>query len=98
VTDTQSMNEKLRDAALEYHRLPTPGKLSIAPTKGLTNQLDLSLAYSPGVAYASLAIADNPAEAATLTSRSNLVGVIAMALGRCAACAGSSGKRTGTAP
>ena len=70
------MEEKLRQAALEYHRLPTPGKISVTPTKGLTNQLDLSLAYSPGVAYACLAIKDDPAEAATLTSRSNLVGVI----------------------
>ncbi len=70
------MEEKLREAALEYHRLPTPGKIAILPTKGLTNQLDLSLAYSPGVAYACLAIRDDPAEAATLTSRSNLVGVI----------------------
>ena len=66
----------LRDAALEYHRLPTPGKISVSPTKGLTNQHDLSLAYSPGVAYACLAIHDDPREAATLTSRSNLVAVI----------------------
>ncbi len=66
----------LRDAALEYHRLPTPGKISVSPTKGLTNQHDLSLAYSPGVAYACLAIRDDPREAATLTSRSNLVAVI----------------------
>jgi malate dehydrogenase (oxaloacetate-decarboxylating)(NADP+) len=71
------MDEKLlRDAALDYHRAPTPGKISIAPTKGLTNQHDLSLAYSPGVAYACLAIRDNPQEAATLTSRANLVAVI----------------------
>ena len=70
------MEEKLRAAALEYHRLPRPGKISIQPTKGLTNQLDLSLAYSPGVAYACLAIKDDPAEAATLTARSNLVGVV----------------------
>ena len=70
------MEEKLRQAALEYHRLPTPGKISVQPTKGLTNQLDLSLAYSPGVAYACTAIQLDPAEAATLTSRSNLVGVI----------------------
>ena len=71
------MEEKqLRQAALEYHRLPTPGKISVMPTKGLTNQIDLSLAYSPGVAYACTAIKDDPAEAATLTSRSNLVGVI----------------------
>ena len=74
--DQESVNDKLRDAALEYHRLPKPGKISIAPTKGLTNQLDLSLAYSPGVAYASLAIAEDPNEAATLTARANLVGVV----------------------
>ncbi len=70
------MEEKLREQALEYHRLPTPGKIAVQPTKGLTNQLDLSLAYSPGVAYACLAIKDDPKEAATLTSRSNLVGVV----------------------
>jgi len=70
------MDEKLAAAALDYHRLPKPGKISLQPTKGLTNQLDLSLAYSPGVAYVCLAIKDEPAEAATLTSRSNLVGVI----------------------
>jgi malate dehydrogenase (oxaloacetate-decarboxylating)(NADP+) len=68
--------EQLRIAALEYHRLPTPGKISVTPTKGLTNQVDLSLAYSPGVAYACTAIADDPREAASLTSRSNLVAVI----------------------
>src|SRR4030095_2743518 len=66
----------LRDAALEYHRVPVPGKISIAPTKGLTNQHDLSLAYSPGVAYACLAIRDDPRQAALLTSRANLVAVI----------------------
>jgi malate dehydrogenase (oxaloacetate-decarboxylating)(NADP+) len=71
------MDEKLlREAALDYHRSPTPGKISIAPTKGLTNQHDLSLAYSPGVAYACLATRDDPQEAATLTSRANLVAVI----------------------
>ena len=71
------MDEKLlREAALDYHRLPKPGKISVMPTKGLTNQLDLSLAYSPGVAYACTAIQENPAEAAVLTSRANLVGVI----------------------
>src|SRR6516164_7270146 len=71
------MDEKsLCSAALEYHRFPTPGKISIAPTKGLTNQHDLSLAYSPGVAYACLAIRDNPQEAANLTSRANLVAVV----------------------
>ena len=70
------MDEQLRISALEYHRYPTPGKISIAPTKGLVNQRDLALAYSPGVAYACLAIADDPTQAASLTSRANLVGVI----------------------
>src|SRR5437870_9984364 len=70
------MEDQLQIAALEYHRLPTPGKISIAPTKALANQRDLALAYSPGVAYACTAIADNPQEAATLTSRANLVAVI----------------------
>ncbi len=66
----------LRAAALEYHRAPTPGKISVVATKGLTNQHDLSLAYSPGVAYACLAIKEDPREAANLTSRANLVAVI----------------------
>ncbi len=70
------MEEELKQAALDYHRLPTPGKVSLAPTKMLTNQRDLSLAYSPGVAYACLAIKDDPLEAASLTSRSNLVAVV----------------------
>ncbi len=70
------MDEQIRQAALEYHRLPKPGKISIAPTKALTNQQDLSLAYSPGVAAACDAIVEDPAEAASLTSRSNLIGVV----------------------
>jgi malate dehydrogenase (oxaloacetate-decarboxylating)(NADP+) len=70
------MTDTLREAALDYHRLPTPGKISVTPTKGLTNQRDLSLAYSPGVAYACLAIRDNPLEAASMTSRANLVAVV----------------------
>ena len=70
------MDERIRLAALEYHRLPKPGKISIAPTKALTNQQDLSLAYSPGVAAACDAIVEDPAEAANLTSRSNLIGVV----------------------
>jgi malate dehydrogenase (oxaloacetate-decarboxylating)(NADP+) len=70
------MEEELKKAALDYHRLPTPGKIALAPTKALANQRDLSLAYSPGVAYASLAIKDNPIEAASLTSRANLVAVV----------------------
>jgi malate dehydrogenase (oxaloacetate-decarboxylating)(NADP+) len=68
--------QALKDAALEYHRAPTRGKIAIAPTKPLSNQRDLSLAYSPGVAYACLAIEDDPALAAEYTSRGNLVGVV----------------------
>jgi malate dehydrogenase (oxaloacetate-decarboxylating)(NADP+) len=66
----------LRDAALEYHRAPTRGKISVTPTKALSNQRDLSLAYSPGVAYPCLDIERDPSLAADFTSRGNLVGVI----------------------
>mgnify|MGYP001163349113 CR=1 FL=1 len=72
----QDLQKDLREAALEYHRLPTPGKISVRPTKGLTNQRDLALAYSPGVAFACDAIVEDPNSAAELTSRANLVGVI----------------------
>ena len=68
--------QALRAAALEYHRLPQRGKISVTPLKPLSNQRDLSLAYSPGVAYACLAIRDDPSLAAEYTSRANLVGVI----------------------
>ncbi|MGE5864835.1 MAG: NADP-dependent malic enzyme [Rhizobacter sp.] len=67
---------ELRDAALEYHRSPVRGKIAVMPTKPLSNQRDLSLAYSPGVAYACLAIEKDPALAAEYTSRANLVGVV----------------------
>ncbi len=70
------MDDQLRKAALDYHRLPTPGKISIAPTKGLINQRDLALAYTPGVAAACEAIVADPAEARNLTARGNLVAVI----------------------
>ena len=71
------MDDKaLKEAALDFHRNPRPGKIEIALTKELTNQHDLSLAYSPGVAYACLEIVRDPAEAANLTSRANLVGVV----------------------
>jgi malate dehydrogenase (oxaloacetate-decarboxylating)(NADP+) len=70
------MEEQLRQDALEYHRTPSFGKISVTPTKSLVNQRDLALAYSPGVAYACLAIKDDPNEAASLTSRANLVAVI----------------------
>ena len=66
----------LRDAAREYHAQPAPGKVSVRPTKPLSNQRDLSLAYSPGVAYPCLDIQADPAKAAEYTSRGNLVGVI----------------------
>jgi malic enzyme len=62
--------QALREAALDYHRYPVRGKISITPTKPLSNQRDLSLAYSPGVAYACLAIADDPTLVAEYTSRS----------------------------
>jgi malate dehydrogenase (oxaloacetate-decarboxylating)(NADP+) len=66
----------LRRAALEYHELPQPGKIAVTPTKQLVNQRDLALAYSPGVAAASEAIAADPAAVFRYTSRGNLVGVI----------------------
>ena len=62
--------------ALDYHRRVPAGKMSTIPTKPLDNQRDLSLAYSPGVAAASMAIATDPAEAGKLTARGNLVAVI----------------------
>ncbi|MQR01804.1 NADP-dependent malic enzyme [Glaciimonas soli] len=68
--------QALRDAALEYHRSPSRGKIKVVPTKPLSNQRDLSLAYSPGVAYACLDIEANPELAVDYTSRANLVGVV----------------------
>ena len=68
--------QTLREDALEYHRSPSRGKIKVVPTKPLSNQRDLSLAYSPGVAYACLAIEENPELAVEFTSRANLVGVI----------------------
>src|SRR6202011_5140352 len=70
------LSAELRTAALLYHRLPRAGKLEVKPTKPLGNQRDLALAYSPGVAAACEAIAADPAEAATLTARSNLIAVV----------------------
>jgi malate dehydrogenase (oxaloacetate-decarboxylating)(NADP+) len=67
---------ELDKAALAYHRLPRPGKLEIQATKPLTTQRDLALAYSPGVAAASLAIAADPSQAGELTARQNLVAVV----------------------
>ena len=70
------MPDKLKAAALDYHRSPRPGKIEVTPTKTLETQQDLSLAYSPGVAFACEAIKAEPAEARNLTARGNLVGVI----------------------
>ncbi len=68
--------EDITEAALEYHRVPRPGKLAIMATKSMDSQRDLSLAYSPGVAAACEAIAQDPLEAGNLSTRQNLVGVI----------------------
>jgi malate dehydrogenase (oxaloacetate-decarboxylating)(NADP+) len=70
------MSEKLKEEALEYHRAQPPGKLAITPTKPMATQHDLTLAYSPGVAAACEVIVADEREAATVTSRGNLVGVI----------------------
>lgn len=71
------MTHDLNQLALEYHAQPRPGKISVTPTKPLSNQFDLSLAYSPGVAAACMAIHESAGESAALyTSRANLVGVI----------------------
>ena len=70
------MVDTMEQAALRYHLEPVPGKLAIQPTKPLSNQQDLALAYSPGVAYACMAIANDNRTAADYTARGNLVGVI----------------------
>jgi len=70
------MADDLRQSALDYHRLPVPGKLAVVATKPLANQRDLALAYSPGVAAACEAIVEDPAQAAVVTGRANLVAVI----------------------
>src|SRR5262245_35817825 len=70
------MDANLRKAALEYHELGRPGKISVTPTKQLTNQRDLALAYSPGVAAACEEIVADPANVYRYTARGNLVGVI----------------------
>ncbi len=70
------MDQDFITAALDYHRSPTHGKISVVPTKSLTNQRDLALAYSPGVAAACDAIVADPGQARELTSRGNLVAVV----------------------
>jgi len=68
--------DKFTDTALNYHRRQPPGKLAVVPTKPLATQRDLSLAYSPGVADACNAIVADPGQAAGVTVRGNLVGVV----------------------
>ncbi len=70
------MSDSLKDSALRYHSLAPAGKLAVVATKPLENRLDLSQAYSPGVAFPCLEIVADPLSAATYTARSNLVGVI----------------------
>jgi len=74
--NTEEKRAQLRRAALEYHELPTPGKIAIAATKQLVNQRDLALAYSPGVAAPCEEIVKDPNNAFKYTSRGNLVAVI----------------------
>ena len=76
VDKQQEKRDELRRAALEYHEFPTPGKVAIAATKGLINQRDLALAYTPGVAAPCEEIVKDPNAAYKYTSRGNLVAVI----------------------
>ena len=76
MTTPEQKRAELKKAALEYHEFPTPGKLAISATKQLTNQRDLALAYSPGVAAPCEEIVENPAAAFKYTARGNLVGVV----------------------
>ena len=72
----EELRQQLRAAALEYHQFPRPGKISVTPTKGLLNQRDLALAYSPGVAAPCEEIVKDPAASYKYTARGNLVAVI----------------------
>ena len=76
IDQKEQLRQQLRQAALEYHEFPTPGKISVTPTKQLTNQRDLALAYTPGVAAACEEIARDPATSYRYTARGNLVAVI----------------------
>ena len=76
IHDKQKALEKLKTQALEYHRQYPPGKIKVVPTKPMTTQQDLALAYSPGVAFACEAIVEDPNQASAVTARGNLVAVI----------------------
>ena len=75
-SNEQQQAAELKQAALEYHEFPTPGKLSVNATKQMVNQRDLALAYTPGVAFACEAIVEDPANAFRYTARGNLVAVV----------------------
>jgi len=72
----EKLRQQLRQAALEFHEFPRPGKLSVTPTKQVTNQRDLALAYTPGVAAPCEEIVIDPANSYKYTARGNLVAVI----------------------
>ena len=74
--EIQMDDQSLKQQALYYHEFPTPGKISVTPSKQLVNQHDLALAYSPGVAAPCLEIEKDPSKAALYTARGNLVAVI----------------------
>ncbi|MDB5998547.1 MAG: malate dehydrogenase, partial [Rhizobacter sp.] len=76
MSNPEEKRAELRRAALEYHEFPTPGKISVQATKNMTNQRDLALAYSPGVAAACEEIVADPLNAFKYTARGNLVAVI----------------------
>jgi malate dehydrogenase (oxaloacetate-decarboxylating)(NADP+) len=76
MSTAEEKSAELKQAALEYHEFPTPGKVAVTATKQLLNQRDLALAYSPGVAAACEAIVEDPANAFRYTSRGNLVAVV----------------------
>ena len=76
VSNSEDKGAQLRQAALEYHQFPTPGKIAVSATKQLVNQHDLALAYSPGVAAPCEEIVKDPNNAYKYTSRGNLVAVI----------------------
>lgn len=73
---SKPINEHLKEDALKYHESWTPGKIEVVPTKPYSTQKDLSLAYSPGVAYPCLAIEENPADAYRYTDKGNIVAVV----------------------
>jgi len=73
---TDKTDDRARQAALDYHQFPKPGKLEIRATKPMANSRDLARAYSPGVAEACIEIAKNPDTARDYTARGNLVAVV----------------------